>query len=98
MHCNDEQSPLAATGESPCVAVKAQHNQKLKKNKNLKNLLKSSIKLRENIMDFPGGSEVKASACNAPLQGSIAGFDPWVGKIPWRSRSLSGFYIIFTYL
>ena len=29
--------------------------------------------------DFPGGSEVKASACNA-------GFDPWVGKIPWRRK------------
>ena len=27
------------------------------------------------ILGFPGGSEVKASACNP-------GFDPWVGKIP----------------
>ena len=30
---------------------------------------------------FPGGSDTKASARNA---GDPAGFDPWVGKIPWR--------------
>ena len=29
---------------------------------------------------FPGGSVVKQSACNAERPG----FDPWVGKIPWR--------------
>ena len=29
---------------------------------------------------FPGGSEVKASACNA----GDPGFNPWVGKLPWR--------------
>ena len=28
---------------------------------------------------FPGGSEVKASACNC----GSPGFDPWVGNIPW---------------
>ena len=27
---------------------------------------------------------VKASVCNAGDLGSIPGFDPWVGKIPWR--------------
>ena len=31
---------------------------------------------------FPGGSEVKASAC----QCWRPGFDPWVGKIPWRRK------------
>ena len=31
---------------------------------------------------FPGGSEDKASACNA---GDL-GFNPWVGKIPWRRK------------
>ena len=31
---------------------------------------------------FPGGSEVKASACNAANAGR-PGFDSWVGKIPW---------------
>ena len=35
---------------------------------------------------FPGGSEVKASACNAGDLGSILGFDPYVGKIPWRRK------------
>ena len=30
---------------------------------------------------FPGGSEVKASACNAGDLG-----DPWVGKFPWRRK------------
>ena len=30
---------------------------------------------------FPGGSEGKASACDA---GDM--FDPWVGKIPWRRK------------
>ena len=29
---------------------------------------------------FPGGSNGKESACSAGNQG----FDPWVGKIPWR--------------
>ena len=33
-------------------------------------------------MGFPGGSEVKASACNAGDLGSILG----VGKIPWRGN------------
>ena len=31
---------------------------------------------------FPGGSDSKASACNADRPG----FDPWVGKIPWRRK------------
>ena len=34
---------------------------------------------------FPGGSEVKASACVC-LQRGRPGFDPWVGKIPWRRK------------
>ena len=29
---------------------------------------------------LPGGSDGKESTCNA---GDL-GFDPWVGKIPWR--------------
>jgi len=29
---------------------------------------------------LPGGSDGKESACNA----GRPGFDPWVGKIPWR--------------
>ena len=35
---------------------------------------------------FPGGSEVKASASNAGDPGLIPGFNPWVGKIPWRRK------------
>ena len=35
-----------------------------------------------NIYVFPGGSDSKASACNAGDLGSI----PWVGKIPWRRK------------
>ena len=31
---------------------------------------------------FPGGSDGKASAYNA----GYLGFDPWVGKIPWRRK------------
>ena len=31
---------------------------------------------------LPGGSEVKASACVS----GRPGFDPWVGKIPWRRK------------
>ena len=34
---------------------------------------------------FPGGSEGKKSACDAGDQGS---FNPWVGKIRWRSKWL----------
>ena len=36
-------------------------------------------------MDFLGGSEVKASACIC-LQCGRPGFDPWVGKMPWRRK------------
>ena len=34
-------------------------------------------------MGFPGGASDKESTCNA---GDVKrwGFDPWVGKIPWR--------------
>jgi len=32
------------------------------------------------LLGFPGGSYGKESTCNA---GDL-GFDPWVGKIPWR--------------
>ena len=38
------------------------------------------------LLGFPGGSEVKASACNAGDLGSIPGSDPWVEKIPWRRK------------
>ena len=31
------------------------------------------------VLGFPGGSDSKESSCNAR-----DGFDPWVGKIPWR--------------
>ena len=33
---------------------------------------------------FPDCSDGKESACNEGDLGSIPGFDPWVGKIPWR--------------
>ena len=36
-------------------------------------------------MGFPGGSAGKESA----LQCGRPGFDPWVGKIPWRRESLA---------
>ena len=32
-----------------------------------------------NVQDFPHDSDSKKSACNVR-----PGFDPWVGKIPWR--------------
>ena len=34
------------------------------------------------------GSAGKESACNAGDLGLIPGFDPWVGKIPWRRERL----------
>ena len=34
------------------------------------------------LWSFPGGSDVKASACSA---GDL-GFDPWIRKIPWRRK------------
>ena len=39
---------------------------------------------------FPGGSLSKESTCNAGdcLQCRRLGFDPWVGKIPWRRKWL----------
>ena len=37
-------------------------------------------------MGFPCGSASKESACNAGDLGLIPGFDPWVGKFPWRRK------------
>ena len=34
---------------------------------------------------FPDGSLGKDPACNAEAAGGT-GFDPWVGKIPWRRK------------
>ena len=34
------------------------------------------------VMGFPGSSDGKESACNV----GGPGFDPWVGKIPWRGN------------
>ena len=34
------------------------------------------------MVGFPGGSDIK-SVC---LQGRRPGFDPWVGKVPWRRK------------
>ena len=50
----------------------------IKKKNPIRNLMRCS--------DFPGGSEVKVSAWNTGDPGLIPGFDPWVGKIPWRSK------------
>ena len=36
-------------------------------------------------LGFPCGSAGKESSCNA----EDPGFDPWVGKIPWRRERLS---------
>ena len=38
------------------------------------------------IKDFPGGSDCKASVYNVGDLGSSPGFEPWVGKIPWRRK------------
>ena len=39
--------------------------------------------MRIYYMGFPGGSEGKASACNA---GDLGLTDPWLRKIPWRRK------------
>ena len=41
-----------------------------------------TCKLNCKMLDFPGGADGKASVywCRRP------GFDPWVGKIPWRRK------------
>ena len=36
-------------------------------------------------LDFPGGSDIKASVFMS-LQCRRPGFEPWVGKIPWRRK------------
>ena len=43
-----------------------------------------SIKGKER-KGFPGGSAGKESACNVERPG----FNPWVGKMPWRRERLS---------
>ena len=43
-------------------------------------------------MGFPGGTSGKESTCQSRRH-KRSGFDPWVGKIPWRraSQSTPGF-------
>ena len=38
--------------------------------------------------DTAGSSAGKESACNAEDLGSIPGFNPWLGNIPWRREWL----------
>ena len=42
---------------------------------------------------FPGGASPKEPACECRRYKSH-GFDPWVGKIPWRREN---YYIFITY-
>ena len=37
------------------------------------------------LRDFPGGSAVKDYTCQCRRH-KKRGFDPWVGKIPWRKK------------
>ena len=39
-----------------------------------------------NMHIFPGGSSGKKSACNEWNAGRRCGFDPWIGKFPWRRK------------
>ena len=43
-----------------------------------------AIHQHESATGFPGGSMVKNSPTSAGDLGLRPGFDPWVGKIPWR--------------
>ena len=45
-------------------------------------VIANQYRKKDTLMGFPGGSEGKESACNA----GRPGFDPWVGKIPWRRK------------
>ena len=38
------------------------------------------------LKGFLGGSDDKESACNAEDLGMIPGFNPWIGKFPWRRK------------
>ena len=49
---------------------------------------KTKIIMPQSHQDFPGGSPGEESICSAGDLGSILGFDPWVGKIPWRMKRL----------
>ena len=40
------------------------------------------------LTGFPGGSDDKESACSVGDLGWRPGFDPCVGKIPWRREQL----------
>ena len=39
-----------------------------------------------NIHSCPGGSSGKKSACNEGNAGRRCGFDPWIGKFPWKKK------------
>ena len=41
------------------------------------------MKFTRDSWDFPGDSVLKNSPANT---GARSGFDPWVGKIPWRRK------------
>ena len=39
----------------------------------------------EHLLHFPGGTSIKEPACQCRGHKRL-GFDPWVGKIPWRRK------------
>ena len=43
----------------------------------------SGIKVRSTFLGFPGGASGKEPACQY-RRCKRRGFDPWVGKIPWK--------------
>jgi len=43
-------------------------------------------------LGFPDDSVGEESACSVGDLGLIPGFDPWVGKIPWRRERLPTHY------
>ena len=42
-----------------------------------------ALKVQEPVWDFSGGASVKEPGCQC-RPGKRLGFEPWVGKIPWR--------------
>ena len=52
------------------------------RNKNLREKLRLALGALRPNLSFPGGSEVRVSACNAGDLGSI----PGLGRFPWRRK------------
>ena len=71
--------PICCIAEQRRIVVRLSHQPNL----NVQACLRAQLSSQSDSLGFPGGSSGKELACQC-RRCNRCGFDPWVGKIPWR--------------